>query len=223
VSDPFRRGSGARLIDVSQPLGPGTATWPGDRAFELDWTLRRDRGDSVDVAAIALSVHTGTHADGPAHTTDGPAVGTLGLEAFMGPAVVVDARSFVQGEPPLVGPEVLDGVDPSETPRVLLRTRDRVDPGRFPERFAALAPSLARRLAEAGYALVGTDAPSVDPESSRSLETHRILAGAGIVNLENLVLTDVEPGRYTLVALPLRLTAADSSPVRAVLVEEGGG
>lgn len=209
------------IIDISQPLGTRTAVWPGDRPFELAWSLKRGRGDSVDVAALALSVHTGTHVDGPAHVIGGPAVGALPLEPFHGPAVVVDARAAVAGEPPVVGPEALDGLDPTVTPRVLLRTRDGVDPGLFPERFAALSPALARRLVDSGFVLVGTDAPSVDPVESRTLETHRILMAAGLPNVENLVLSEVEPGRYTFIGFPLALSEADSSPVRAVLVAGG--
>ena len=37
--------------------------------------------------------------------------------------------------------------------------------------------------------------------------------------LENLVLDDVPAGDYELIALPLKLTMADASPVRAVLRE----
>lgn len=206
------------LLDISQPLRRDTATWPGDRPLEIAWTMRRDRGDSVNVAAVSSSVHVGTHADGPLHTGEGAAVGALPLEPFVGPAVVVDARPFVTGEPPLVGAAALDEVDAGETPRVLLRTRDRDEPERFPERFAALSPELCQRLAAAGFLLVGTDAPSVDPVDSRTLDAHRVLAAAGIPNLENLALSGVGPGRYTLVALPLRLMEADSSPVRAVLL-----
>jgi len=55
---------------------------------------------------------------------------------------------------------------------------------------------------------------------SKTLAAHRALAEGGVAILENLVLDDVEPGRYTLVALPLRLVEADSSPVRAVLLED---
>ena len=208
-----------RIIDISQPLGPETAGWPGDRPFELDWTMRRSRGDSVDVAAIALSVHTGTHVDGAMHTGDGPGAGALPLEPFIGPAAVVDGRPHIAGDPPLVGAVALDGVDPERTPRVLIRTRDAVEATEFPEPFAALAPALARRLVEQGFVLVGTDAPSVDPASSQELESHRILAEAGIPNVENLVLSGVQAGRYTFIGLPLRLEGADSSPIRAVLVD----
>ena len=88
------------IHDISQPLGPTTASWPGDRPFRLDWSMRRDRGDSVDVAAVSLSVHTGTHVDGPAHVVGGPSVDELPLEAFYGPVTVVDARPLVAGEDP---------------------------------------------------------------------------------------------------------------------------
>lgn len=206
------------LIDISQPMGPDTAVWPGDRPFTREWTMSRVAGDTVDVAAVAFSVHTGTHIDGPGHVLDGPGAGQLPLDPFVGPAVVVDGRAFVTGDPPLVGSKLLDGVDSTAAPRVLIRTRDAVDPGTFPDKFAALAPSLGRRLVEEGFVLVGTDAPSIDPMDSRSLESHRILARAGIPNVENLMLSGVSPGRYTYIGLPLRLEGADSSPTRAVLV-----
>jgi arylformamidase len=37
--------------------------------------------------------------------------------------------------------------------------------------------------------------------------------------VENLLLDDVPGGAYELIALPLRLSEADASPVRAVLVQ----
>ncbi|MGH7507289.1 MAG: hypothetical protein ACRELX_16665, partial [Longimicrobiales bacterium] len=49
---------------------------------------------------------------------------------------------------------------------------------------------------------------------------HHILHAGHVAILENLVLSAVPPGRYTLIALPLKLTEADSSPVRAVLLSE---
>lgn len=205
-----------RLHDISQPLGERTAVWPGDRAVEMSWSLRRDRGDSVNVAGIGMTVHAGTHVDGPNHFADGsPAVGELPLEPYIGPAVVVDA---VERES--LDLDAIAGMDLTASERILFRTRTQVDPERFPERVAPITPELARRLGEAGVKLVGTDGPSVDPLDSKVLEAHHALAAGRVAILENLVLTDVPPGRYTLVALPLRLVQADSSPVRAVLLEE---
>lgn len=207
-----------RILDISQPVGEATAVWPGDRVVELEWTMSRRRGDSVNVAGLALSVHTGTHADGPLHYADvAPAIGDVPLDAYIGPALVVDIRGTR-----VVDERALEGVDLEGVQRILFRTRSGVDATRFPPRFAPIAPELAARLGEAGVVLVGTDAPSVDPFDSRTLDAHHALAARAIAILENLVLDDVAPGRYELIALPLRLSEADSSPVRAVLLEEDG-
>ena len=59
--------------------------------------------------------------------------------------------------------------------------------------------------------------PSVDPADSKTLESHQQLLAHDMRVLENLVLDDVSPGDYELIALPLKLVGADASPVRAIL------
>ncbi|HSJ15653.1 MAG TPA: cyclase family protein [Longimicrobiales bacterium] len=204
-----------RIIDISQPVGTGIAVWPGDRELTLEWTLRRDAGDSVNVAGLGLSVHTGTHADGFHHVSDaGARIGDMALAAYLGRCTVVDARGAEVLEPRHVA-----HLDLARTERILFRTRETVNEREFPGDVAFLSPVLAAQLAGARLRLVGTDAPSIDPLDSKALEAHHILAEAGVANLESLVLTDVPPGDYILVALPLRLVEADSSPVRAVLLD----
>lgn len=204
-----------RIIDISQPVGVQTAVWPGDQPFELDWSMRQDRGDSVNVAVIKLSVHTGTHTDGGFHVSQrGTRAADLPIEPYVGRALVIDARGRR-----LLDEHVLDDVDLRTARRILFRTREVVDETSFPDRFLAPTPGLAHRIVAAGVKLIGSDAPSMDEVDSKHLESHHILADGGVVTLENLVLSDVEPGEYTLIALPLRLVEADSSPVRAVLLE----
>ena len=65
--------------------------------------------------------------------------------------------------------------------------------------------------------LVGIDSSSVDPAASKELPSHQVLRRRNLRVLENLVLDDVPEGDYELIALPLKLTGADASPVRAVL------
>jgi arylformamidase len=204
-----------RIYDISQPLGTRTAVWPGDRPVELSWSLRRDRGDIVNVALLTTSVHAGTHADGFLHfQDDAEAAAAMPLDAYIGRCLVVDARGRDE-----LGPDAIDGVDFSRIRRVLFRTRETVDATVFPARCAHVAPALARCLAGAGALLLGTDAPSVDPVDSKTLEAHHALGAGRVAIVENLVLDGVAAGEYTLVALPLRLVEADSSPVRAVLIE----
>lgn len=204
-----------RIHDISQPLDTGTAVWPGDRSVEMEWTMRRERGDSVNVAALCLSMHSGTHLDGLLHFADGGSTpADVPLEQLIGPARVIDARGRETLDVDLV-----EGITLADEERVLFRCFDQFVPGRFPDPFPEVAPALAHRLADARVKLIGTESPSVDPLGSKTLEAHHILARGGVTIVENVVLSDVPAGRYTLVVLPLRLTEADSSPVRAVLLE----
>lgn len=204
-----------RLLDISRPVRTGAPVWPGDAPCQLLWTMRRDAGATVNVAELRLSAHTGTHADGPFHVSDaGARIGAAPLDAYVGPALVVDARGREMIEPDLLA-GVLGAASVPE--RVLFHTGAWRDADEFPTEFAAIAPSAASMLAGAGVRLVGTDAPSIDPFDSKNLPAHNRFGAAGVAILENLLLDGVAPGRYHLTAFPLRLEEADASPVRAVL------
>ena len=87
------------------------------------------------------------------------------------------------------------------------------------EALAAYAPQTVERLADRGVLLVGIDSASIDPAASKTLDSHQVIRRRGLRVLENLVLDEVPEGDYELIALPLKLTTADASPVRAVLRE----
>ncbi len=203
------------LIDISRPLHPQTAVWPGDEPYARRWTARMEQGELANVGAVTLSTHTGAHADAPLHVAEeGRAVEALPLAAFLGPVHLLDAH-----EADVLRPEDAAGVDFERTPRVLFKARRRPDDETvWTGAFAAFSVALIEWLAARGVVLVGTDAPSVDPLESMSLAAHHALARCGIVHLENLDLRAAPPGAYDLVALPLPLVGMDASPVRAVLV-----
>jgi arylformamidase len=83
--------------------------------------------------------------------------------------------------------------------------------------FASLSPQLIDDLYHHGVRLIGIDTPSVDPFDSKALEAHQAFARNDMAMLEGLVLDGVDEGEYELIALPLRISGADASPVRAVL------
>ncbi len=202
-----------RLYDISLPVHPGLANWPGDVPYQYTLSAAQTDGESVNVGAIRTSVHTGTHVDAPFHfDMHARGVDQLGLEAFVGPARVVD----VVGIDP-VTPRSLAGLESAPTPRLLLRTGAWPDHSRFPERLPSLHPELPSYLAAHGVVLLGVDMPSVDALDSGDLPVHHALNEAGIQILESLSLHRVPEGDYELIALPLRLVGADGSPVRAIL------
>lgn len=204
-----------KLYDISPPLGPDTPPFPGDQAYVQTWTATIGPGCPVNLSALTLSPHLGAHADAPLHYAAGaPAIGELALEPYLGPCRVVHAI----GCGPLVRLEHLGHALPSLPPRVLVRTC-RTAPTAWSEDFSAFAPETLDALAARGVRLVGIDSQSVDPADSKTLASHQRLLHHGLRVLENLVLDEVPEGDYELIALPLRLTHADASPVRAVLRE----
>jgi arylformamidase len=202
------------ILDISVLVRPGTPEWPGDVPFSCGWSCRLADGASVNLSSIAGSPHVGTHADAPLHVRDGwPASDALPLEAFLGPALVLD----VSDAP--AGPLALDADDArlAGCERLLLRTGRTIADGSFPSDWPVLSADTARSLAARGVRLVGVDAPSVDERESKTLEVHHALFGGGAYLLENLDLRGIAPGRYELVALPQRLEGLDAAPVRALL------
>jgi arylformamidase len=202
------------LIDISQPVRPGIAGFPGDTVYAeaRHWTI--GPGCAVNVARVTLSTHCGTHADAPLHyAADGVPVGDLDLEPFVGPCRVIDAR----GPGPLCEPEEIASKLAGAPPRVLLRLAEASDPQRWPAGFRALSARLIDALAASGCVLVGIDTPSVDPEISKDLPAHSAAHRANMRILENLMLAHVAPGDYELIALPVNFSNLDAAPVRAVL------
>jgi len=206
---------GPRLWDISPPVHSGTPVFPGDTPYAQDWTLTIGPDCPVNVGRLTFSPHVGAHADAPLHFDPaGAAVGLLDLEPFLGPCRVIHAL----GAPFVTVAHLAPHAEHLEA-RVLVRSYARRPQERFDPDLPAFDPAALEWLADRGVCLVGTDSASVDPASSKTLDAHRVLRRRDLRVLENLCLDEIPEGRYELIALPLRLTGADASPVRAVLRE----
>lgn len=207
------------IIDLSPPLSPETPVWPGDPRVVLRQPFHLARGDDFTLTELAMSAHTGTHVDAPAHyLPDAAGVDQLPLDVLIGPARVVDI-----GDAGLITASTLDRLAiPPGTERVLFLTRNTarglMRSPRFHTDFVALAADGAQWLVDRGVRLVGVDYLSIAPYDALA-PTHRILLKAGVVIVEGLDMTDVEPGDYTLVCLPLKLQGAEGAPARAILLK----
>lgn len=202
-----------KWIDISQPLQNDLAEWPGDTPFSYEVAFKKADTGSVNIGKLTTSTHMGTHIDAPFHFDDnGLKVRDLPIDLYVGRARVLDVRGAES-----IGRAELEGLDFGGAERILLRTGHREDLTTFPESFPYLRADLGPLLKERGVRLIGVEAPSVDPEESKTLDAHHSLNANGVLILENIVLEAVTPGDYELIALPLPLSDADGSPVRAVV------
>ena len=205
-----------RIWDISPPVAPGSPVFPGDTPYSQEWSATLAADCPVNVSRITMSPHIGAHADAPLHyDPEGAPIGAVDLSPYLGPCRVIHAI----GKGPLVRWEHLQHAATELPARVLVRTYERMPVDRWDAQLAAYAPETIERLAGFGVKLVGIDTASIDPADSKSLDSHQVIRRLGLRVLENLVLDDVPEGDYELIALPLKLMAADASPVRAVLRE----
>jgi arylformamidase len=202
-----------RLWDISPPISSETPAFPGDTTYQQHWTAQIGPGCPVNVSAITMSPHLGAHADAPLHYgRDAAAIGAVDLDPYLGHCRVIHAI----GKGALILPEHLDHRQSDLPPRVLVRTYQRSS-SQWVSEFSAFAPETIAWLSAHGVRLVGIDTASVDPADSKTLDSHQQLLEHDMRVLENLLLDAVPEGDYELIALPLKLTSACASPVRAVL------
>lgn len=204
-----------QLWDISPLVSAEAPIFPGDEPYRLNWTATLSPNCPVNLSAITMSPHVGAHADAPLHYANGaPSSAEVELDPYLGRCRVIHAIDCG----PLIQIEHLRHAAANLPARVLVRCCERADTTWNPD-FSAFAPETVAWLASNGVKLIGLDTPSVDPSSSKSLDSHQQLLRLDLRVLENLVLDEVAEGDYELIALPLKLAGACASPVRAVLRE----
>jgi arylformamidase len=208
-------GRSSEWIDISVPVSPGmTPLWPGSAPITFDTWSSLAAGDPVNETVIRMSVHTATHIDAPAHfLKEGPTVEQLDPGAMLGPCRV----AAFPGARTITRPLLEAAGIPEGTERLLLKTDNelRWSP-RFYDAYTALDLEAADWVAERGFRLIGIDYLSIQ-SFTESDDVHLRLLGAGVIVLEGLDLSLVEPGDYELLCLPLRLTGTEGAPARAML------
>jgi arylformamidase len=211
-----------RVYDVSPTLSPGTAVFPGDVAFKRDVSMSFEAGHHLGLSSISTTLHIGAHADSSSHySANGEGIDRRGLGHYVGLAYVARAK-VKRGE--RVRFEDLSSeaqkrilsVD-SLPSRFLVWTGTFPDPQIWNSDFASYDPQLIEQLAARGVITIGIDTPSIDPETSKALESHHTIERLNLAVLEGLCLDGVPEGEYTLMAQPLKIKDGDAGPVRAIL------
>jgi arylformamidase len=179
---------------------------------------------------FTLNTHIGTHIDAPRHFfAEGGAVDELPLDRLaMREAVVLD----VSGKPPGAGVTADDlertGVRPQPGQIAVIKTlwTDRAwGKPEFWGETIHLEPSVGEWTSARGVVAVAMDCFPEKPfwrmqltEAERGANHKRWLR-AGIPMIQMLTNLDRIGGRFTLVALPLKLTGMDGSPARVIGIE----
>ncbi len=205
-----------KIFDISLSLSPATIHWVTGKPLELIERKRMSRGDTNNSSSIHTSVHAGTHVDAPFHfVAEGATIEALPLDIFIGPARVcaVEPGSHITAAD-------VEKIGIQGEERVLFKTRNSslLHKGVYDASFAAFSVDGAKALVSAGVRLVGLDYLSA-AHADEQVPVHRAFLDHGVILLEGVDLSQVEPGRYELICPPVKLAGCDGAPCRALLRE----
>lgn len=191
------------IVDISRPLLT-TIEYPGDPETRLDTVRSIEKGDECNLSAVYACVHTATHADAPSHFLEGgETIDNVDLNKYIGQCTVIEVP------PGIITGEYVNKYFPKHCDRLLIKGDSQ----------SFFMESAVYELLDSGLCLIGTDANSVGKSGSQ-MKTHKAFLQNDIAIIENLDLSDVEPGDYYLVALPVKMGAIEGAPVRAVLIDD---
>ena len=204
-----------RIIDISMTIRGDMPVYHNAVEKRPRHTVeRRIPPDAINESALCFNLHTGTHLDSPFHMIKGGwATEFLPLERLVTPCRVLDLTQVRQG----ITRADLEGFGIAQGDFLLFKTSNSAFE-QWREDFVYLEKSGAEYLAALNISGVGTDALGIE-RAQPGHETHIALLEKEIIILEGLRLAHVEPGRYVLIALPVKIADADGAPARAVLLE----
>ncbi len=210
-----------KIHDITLTISPSIPVWPGDTNVWLERVEKIENGDMDNLSQIKMGVHTGTHIDAPFHfVQDGIKIDELSLDTLIGPCQVIEVADEVD----LITADVISKANISSNfPRILFKTRNSKhwlgENHGFDRNFVGISEDGATSLVKLGMKLVGMDYLSVAPFNS-SKPVHDILLEADLILLEGADLSNITPGIYTLICLPIKLGETEGAPARAILIED---
>ncbi|MBX9688824.1 MAG: cyclase family protein [Candidatus Obscuribacterales bacterium] len=222
-----------RLIDISQPVKSDSAAFPGDTPFKREIVLSHKDSQVVNLTALTMSPHVGTHVDAPSHikgdmSIASELVGQLPLEPFIGEVLLLDFSPRLAGlDWDSVKSKLLEMEKDSAfkwtleklPARLIFKTQEKIRYEIFEDDYSFFTSELVAELSKRGVILMGIDAPSADHIKSKTLDAHHELDRLNMYWLENLDLSSASAGEYYLIAFPIKFAELEASPVRAVLLE----
>jgi len=207
-----------KWIDVSLSLGTNTVHWPGHPRYKVGHMMSMEKGDAMNVTMFSMCSHFGTHVDAPRHYhVHGTSVDQLSLDLLVGPCRVVEYPGTEH-----IPEDFIQGLELEGVQRLLIRTRNSfiIEKPDFHEDYIALTPGAARALVDTHVQLLGVDGYSIGPyDHTMGKEVHEIflISNPDRIAIEEINLSNIKPGDYQLVALPLKLKGLEGAPVRVLL------
>jgi arylformamidase len=203
-------------IDITIMIKDKMIAWPGESEVNIRRDMKISSGDTANLTHLNMSAHTGTHMDAPLHFIEnGNDISKMQLSAVIGEARVLEVNNV-----DVIEVKDLEKYDIKKDERILFKTKNSnlnwYDQP-FNENFVHLSTKAAEYLAGIGVRTLGIDYLSVSGYKKNEVRVHRAILEAGIWVIEGLNLTGINPGKYDLICLPLKILEGDGAPARAII------
>lgn len=188
-----------KYIDISQTIYSGMKKYPSDPSVKISQFKSLKKGNSCNLSKLVLGSHSGTHIDSPRHIFNkGKSVDDIRIKDLILGVVVMNTEELSTRKRLA---KKIKGV-------LIKSTKNKT----------GLSLREAKEIVSQKIKVVGIDQMSIEESRDKSHSVHRLLLGQGKIIIENLDLTEVKPGYYQLICLPLKIAKGDGAPARAILI-----
>lgn len=204
-----------KWIDITACIQNDMLHWPDDIPVKIRKSSAIQNGDVANVTALKFSAHTGTHIDAESHFfSEGEDTLQIPLNHMIGPVTIFR----INNEHSITLKEIKSFLIKSGD-RVIFKTKNSdidwiSEP--FNKNYVSLDADAAIYLSEIGISCIGVDYLSI-AQFDQATIVHRILLEKKILIIEGLILSNVNPGNYEMICLPLKIKDADGAPARVLL------
>ena len=205
-----------KIYDVSKLISEDMVVYKNREEKRIKRTIvsSYETGDYYE-SRLDTDLHCGTHIDAPLHMVkNGNTIDKYNVSKFIGKCKVFDLTNVDE----FITKKDIENLDIQKDDRVIFKTKNSYDTVYNPK-FVYIEEDAAEYLAEKKIQSLGIDAMSIERDKKHH-PTHKIILGANIGVIEDMMLKDVNEGEYFLSALPLKIKDSDASPIRAVLIED---
>jgi kynurenine formamidase len=227
------------IIDLSQEIYDGMPVYNGLPAVKInvhatheEWEgLQNAETKTPSVYKLELGEHTGTHVDALSHMGrqyEGQSIDTMPLSMFYTEGVCLDFSH--KGLKALITAEEIEKACRDHKIEIQKGNTVLFYTGHYRTYFGTedwkngpgLTAEATRWLGEKGIAAFGVETMSPGVPKISNREVHQICGALGFTHYENLINLDqlINRGRFTFIALPLKIRGGTGSLVRAIAVFE---
>lgn len=205
-----------KIYDVTKLVHEDMVVYKDKQEKKIKRTIvsSYDTGDYYE-SRLDIDMHCGTHIDAPLHMLkSGDSIEKYELSKFIGKCKLYDLTHIDEH----ITRKDIEFLDIHQDEIIIFKTKNSYD-SKYNPKFVYIEEDAANYLVEKKIKTIGIDAMSIERDK-KDHPAHKIILGAGIGIIEDMMLKDVSQGEYFLSALPLNIKYADASPIRAVLIDE---